>query len=181
MFFIIGSTVKGTGTICSRPCQNYFGSKLTVSIWWQLVVWIPLGWSDVSSSKDSVICKVLTESRPIITFMPFLPTSSALAKIATPSTVSIGQVRSQHRRFSVYISLCGSLCGYIFVVLSQISGKRKNVIINDCDTRHIFTNKLENCKLGWSVYVDDCDNIRTYYNYNISICWWLWKYSDLLQ
>ena len=29
---------------------------------------------------------------------------------------------------------------------------------------HLFTNKSENLKVGWSLYVDDCDNIRTYYN-----------------
>ena len=44
----------------------------------------------------------------------------------------------------------------------------------------IVTNKLNIFKVGWSVYVDDCDNIRTYCN-NINICWWLWKYSELSQ
>ena len=67
-----------------------------------------------------------------------------------------------------------------FAVLSKIR-KRKNAINIDCDAMHIFTNKLENLKVDWSVYVYDCDNTRTYYNNNISICWWLWKYSDLLQ
>ena len=32
---------------------------------------------------------------------------------------------------------------------------------------HISPNELENFKVGWSVYVDDCDNIRTYYNNQI--------------
>ena len=170
MFFIIGSTVKGTDTIWSRPRQNYFGSKLAVPIRWQLLVWLPLGRSDVSSSKDSesskrfwlskrrwfhlclffrlplpsrklprhlrclylwgnqmcllpkiygvytsgaircvffqrfgVICKVLIEYAPIISFMPFLPTSSALAKIATPSTVSISDKLEVYIDASVFI------------------------------------------------------------------------------
>ena len=98
--------------------------------------------------------------------MPFLPTSSTLSKIATSSTVSIGQVWSLHRRFSVYISLCGCLFVLLYCAALSKIRKRKNIINIDCDTMHIFTNKLENLKVGWSVYIDDCDNIRTYYNKN---------------
>ena len=38
-----------------------------------------------------------------------------------------------------------------FAVLSKIR-KIKNVINIDCDTMHLFTNKLENFKVGWSPY-----------------------------
>ena len=113
MFFIIGSTVKGTGTIWSRPCQNYFGSKLAVPIWWQLFVWIPLKWSDVSSSQDSESFVRLWVSKHrlfhlCIFFRVPLPSRKLPRHIRF-----IGQVRSLHRRSSVYISLCGGLCGYI--------------------------------------------------------------------
>ena len=103
------------------------------------------------------------------------------AKIATPSSV-----RCLSDRLEVYIDASVFIFRYVgfvwlyFAVLSKIR-KSKNVINIDCYTMHIFTNKLENLKVGWSVYIDNCNNIRTYYNNNISICWWLWKFSDLLQ
>ena len=73
--------------------------------------------------------------------MHFLPTSSALAKIATPSTVSIGQVRSLHRRFSVYISLCGCFCGYSSLSCPRLE-RNKTVINIDCDTMFVVVNVL---------------------------------------
>ena len=157
----LSTDFRNAGTIWSRPCQNYFSSELAIPIWWQLFIGIPLGWSDVSSSKDSVSFVRFDWVNTDNFIYAFLPTSSALAKIATPSTVSIGQVRSLHRRFSVYISLCGCSSVWLyFAVLSKIR-KRKNVINIDCDIMHTFTNKLESRLIG--------------------ICRWLWQYSDLLQ
>ena len=96
--------------------------------------------------------------------MPFLPTSSALAIIPTPSTVSIEKVRILHRRIETASIFCYvGVCVAIFRCLIQ--DKTDKYAINiDCDPIHIITNKLEYFKVDWSVYVDGCDNIRTYYN-----------------